>query len=141
MALFWKLSTASLQRRHTHAVIDSALDAAVELYLLGDVLDDICFRNKMMEVHVCHDLARVPSTSTLRKVWKRTPPSSRFRKMYVERFVLRIDRELFAKYLSSHPAELVQDVALLSLKRLATKNLDVFIAELDNFLEPVSEET
>lgn len=31
-------------------VVWSALNTAVELYLLGDVLDDICFRNKMMEI-------------------------------------------------------------------------------------------
>jgi hypothetical protein len=124
----------------TKYVIDSAIDAAIELYLLGDVLDDISFRNKMMEVQVCQDLGRVPCTATLREVWERTPPTSPLRKMYVERFILRVSREGITQNLKGYPLELVQEIALSSLKRLETKTLKAFTAELDSFLEPVPED-
>jgi hypothetical protein len=127
-------------REDAEKVKHSALDAAIELYLLGDILDDICFRNKMMDVLVCHDLKRVPSTNTLRELWKRTPPTSPLRKMYIDRFILRVNREGFAQNLKGYPQELVQEIALSSLKRLETKTLKAFTAELVSFLEPVPED-
>lgn len=85
-------------------------------------------------------MGRVPSTSTLRKLWKRTPATSLLRKMYVEKFVQRVRREGFAENLRLYPVELVQEIALSSLKQLATKKLEVFTTELECFLEPAPED-
>jgi hypothetical protein len=121
-----------------HDVIDAELDVAVELYLLGDILDDIRFRNKMMESLVCNDRGRVPHTDTLRKVWKRTPPASPLRKMYVENFVMRLGRDTFDRLIGYYPPELVQEVAMLCLKRLGISKEASFKEKLASFQEPVS---
>jgi hypothetical protein len=127
-------------KENTGAVLDSGLDAVVDLYILGDVLDDICLRNKMMEIQACHD-RQIPKVRTLNRLWKLTPPNSLIKKMYIEKLVQCVSREAFAKNLSHYPVELVQGVALSSLKRLETKNVKDFNAELDTFLELVPEDT
>jgi hypothetical protein len=118
-------------------VIDAALDAAVELYLLGDVLDDIRLRNTVMNVLVCNDWVRVPSRDTLHNVWKRTPPSSPLRKMVVERLVMRSDRVFLAKIVGVYPPELVQEVAVLAVTRIGISKEESFTSKLESFLEPV----
>jgi hypothetical protein len=121
-------------------VISSAIEMAVELYLLGDVLDDIRFRNKLMETLACVDLPYFPQPTTLCMLWNRTPPTSVIRKMYVEKFILAASRESMTKNIGEYPAELVQQIAVHSLYRIETVTRKLFDTKMASFLEPVSED-
>jgi hypothetical protein len=120
--------------------VHDALQAAIELYLLGDVLDDIRLRNKIVQVLVTDDLELVPGSRTLHQLWARTTPASLLRKMYVVIFTRRVDREEFAKIVASYPAELVQEIAVAALKQTERINAECFISKLAIFLEPVPED-
>ena len=85
------------------SVIEGTLDEALELYLLGDVLKDTRFRNKMMEIMVTTDVARLPTVDTLCKFWNRTPSNSMLRKMYVGRFMFEVNKKSFSKKHCSIP--------------------------------------
>lgn len=57
-------------------VVHSALDAAINLYLVGDFLDDVYFRNHIMEALVIHRLGYLPNVKMLHILWARTTPAS-----------------------------------------------------------------
>jgi hypothetical protein len=124
----------------TTRVKDSALDKGVELYLLGDFLNDIRFRNKMMEKLASHDLLRVPSLSQLGKLWEHTTPNSPLRKMFVEDFIMRMSRKDFTDSHKSYPVRLLQDIAVAALTRITPGTTELFHSKLPSFLEPVSED-
>jgi hypothetical protein len=55
-------------------VVHSALDAAINLYLVSDFLDDVHFRNHIMEALVIHRLGYLPNVKMLKNLWARTTP-------------------------------------------------------------------
>jgi hypothetical protein len=116
---------------------DVALGKAVELYLLGDVLDDIRFRNKMMEIQTCQqDLNRLPNVPTMNKLWRRTTHTSPLRKMYTEMIIMRF----LAENVGSYSPELARDILVASLKQIETSTVKPFTSKLATFLEPVPED-
>lgn len=76
----------------------------------------------------------------MRTLWKRTPPGSVLRKMYVENFITRLGRETFARLIGKYPRELVQEVAVGSLTRLETSKEEFFQSKLESFQELVSDD-
>lgn len=121
-------------------VVLSALDAAINLYLVGDFLDDVHLRNHIMEALFIHRLGYLPHVKMLKNLWARTTPASLLRKIFVEKIVVCGSRETFAMNISKYPAELVQEVALSSLTRLGTKDAATSSSKLESFLEPVPED-
>jgi hypothetical protein len=119
---------------------DSALDTGVELYLLGDFLNDIRFRNKVMGKLASNDLRRFPTLSKLEKVWERLSPNSLLRKMYVEDMIMRMSRKRFTDDHKLFPVGLLQDIAVAALTRIAPSKTQSFHTKLPSFLEPVSED-
>lgn len=116
-------------------------DGAIELYLLADVLDDVHLRNKMTEVLSYSDC--IASPTALCKLWDRTPLNSLIKKMYVEQFLMRTDRDEFAKFVTEYPAGLVQEVAAASLRLHSCammKRNEWSTTKLASYLEPVSED-
>jgi hypothetical protein len=83
-------------------VINATTTAMIEMYILGDVLDDIRFRNKMMERLVSRNLGCCPQITTICMLWERTTTMSPLRKMHVKVYILRVDRPRFARRLRWH---------------------------------------
>lgn len=107
-----------------------------ELYLLADALDDIKLRNKTMEIMVTQARG-LPHPHTLMRVYERTPCSSLIREMLVDRAVLRLRRDDFARYIAEYPAEFVQEVAMQLMGRESIASRDKFTARLPFYMEPV----
>ena len=124
----------------TAIAIGAAIETGLELYILGDVLDDIRFRNKMMENLANSDLRYFPHPATLCVLWERTPPTSLMRKMYVERLIMRADRKVVTALVKEYPTELIQQVVVESLLRIGVSTPEMFDAKVESFLEPVSED-
>lgn len=135
------LSAFTFTQKETSAMqINAARDVAkyVELYLLGDRLDDIGLRNKTMRTLVLetHATAR-PITAN--RVWDNTPGNSPIRRMIVDRAIALAPRTLLACSLTKYPKEFVEQVAQLLLQDTPTKDREHFNEKLASYLEQVQE--
>lgn len=107
-----------------------------ELYLLADTLDDVRLRNKVMEILV-KQTRGMPDLSTLKRVYQRTPSNSPFREMLVDRAVLQLGGDEFARTISDYPPEFVQEVAMLLMFSKCHTAKDKLIAKLPDYQETV----
>lgn len=89
----------------------------IDLYLLGDKLDDIQLRNgtitMLIDFSVKHNI--VISMTNIALIWDSTPRGSLLRKLILDLTVTRCSREDFARHLPIAPPEYVQEVALAAL--------------------------
>jgi hypothetical protein len=110
---------------------------AIDLYLLGDALDDLLLRNTAMRILVTkRGVWRVhPRIVTVNRAWNSTSPGSRLRRMIVDMTVQRMNR-VNTKDLDSYPQDLVKAVAMSSLQKIPTGSDAAFVSGLDNYLEP-----
>jgi hypothetical protein len=110
----------------------------VELYLLGDVLDDLQLRNAAMRTLVKKnkDWMIHPSTRIMTMIWNSTSPGSRLRQMLVDKTIIRFGRDEFEKHSANYPKDFIRAVAVALMKRVPTESCDVFAAGLDRYLEP-----
>jgi hypothetical protein len=108
----------------------------VNLYLLGDVLDDVAFRNAAMQLLYTHSetTKNQPSGPTIARIWENTPEKSLLRKWVLDVTVLRLSRESFAEEAANYPAEFVLQLAskLMREVKLTPKQLT---ARLSDYLE------
>lgn len=110
----------------------------IELYLLGDKLDDIDLRNKTMRTLVL-DASTIPHWTTTHRVWSNTPETSSLRRMIVDREIARTGRKFLASNLTKYPTEFVEQVALSLLQDTRTKDKKDFNEKLPSYLEQVQE--
>lgn len=95
----------------------------VDMYLLGDVLNDVKLRNRAMQLLSSHVInQRVPNTMTIRRIWDNTPTTSLLRNWVVDVLILKLSREYFVQNAATYPPELVLQVATRLLKQ--TEKLD-----------------
>lgn len=115
------------------------LRAIIELYLLGDVLDDVLLRNAAMRSLVINIPVWnvVPSVSLVTHIWASTPTKSPLRQLIIDIVVKRVGRASVETCVSvDHPAEFVHSIAVVSLKQLSTVSAEKFISGLNGYLEP-----
>jgi hypothetical protein len=114
----------------------------VDLYLLGDVLDDVKLRNKAMQLLNAHVAAHLsPGFATICHVWENTPPSSILRKWMVEVTIMKLKSESFAENAGNYPADYVVQVATTLLHRTKGFTPQKMIERLSSpeFFEPESD--
>jgi hypothetical protein len=109
----------------------------VELYLLGDTLDDVSLRNrtKSMLLTSMHDLETLVGSAIVRLVWTSTPPGSLLRKMIVDVTVGTQTAEDFAKELSEDPPEFVQEVAVAALRAFRGTHWSTIVEQGSQYME------
>jgi hypothetical protein len=125
--LAW-LYSKKLQAASKEAQV-AVMHATIDLYILGDVLDDIRLRNAAIELLFMLEPSSehgLPSIDTVEKMWTQTPPNSFLRNMYVEKYVFRLEAEYFRTWIA---------VAAL---RYRSDNQG-FKSKLESFLELVPE--
>lgn len=119
------------------ATASDGLRQSVDMYLLGEFLDDIKLRNKTLEAihrHMIVDLLH-PGAAETKLIWEKTQPSSPLRRLVIDATVQRMSSVAFKQHISDWPADLVQQVAV-SLKQQATSvTCDDFQANLTTYLE------
>lgn len=112
-------------------------EALVELYLLGNTLDDIKLRDsaKSMLFYTikCHET--LPCESTVEMIWNSTPSGSLLRKMIVDAFVATADRDMFAEAIHKFPADFAREVAAAALKAASTSSWDCLADKLWQYTE------
>jgi len=108
----------------------------IDLYLLGDSLDDIQLRNQTMEelYEGMDDETDLPDSCFIAKAWSSTPPSSLMRKLLVDHIVTYLSKDGLARNVATYPPELVQQIAVaaLGLRRTEPRSFD----KREGYLEP-----
>jgi hypothetical protein len=85
----------------------------VNLYLIGDLLDDIQLRNlATREMFAGMKAVGLPCSDTMARVCSLTPPGSLFRKMMVDCTVDFLSPTAFAESVATDPPEFVREVAI-----------------------------
>lgn len=100
-----------MRREHTEQMVH------MQLYVLGDMLQDIRLRNRVLIVLAVKFRSwrcRL-HISTLTYVWKNTVANASLRSLLKDRLIMCGVRESFKKNISRYPAELVQEVAATML--------------------------
>jgi hypothetical protein len=108
----------------------------LELYLVGDALDDLLLRNKVIRLLVM-DTSVLPRPSIVERVWKKTPESSPIRKVLVDRATIRTKRDFLTSNLVHFPRGFVLQVAVSLLQEVPAKGKELLEAKLPSYLEPV----
>jgi hypothetical protein len=114
----------------------------VELYLLGDVLDNVELRNKAMKLLSAHvTVYPQPSFQTIDRIWKNTPTNSVLRNWVVDFTILGSSREYFAKHAEDYPADFMSRVATRLLQQTEKDNWLEMVGRLPSqeYLEPESD--
>jgi hypothetical protein len=85
----------------------------VQLYLLGDKLDDVKLRNKAIKAltNYCVVDKISPCTNIVKLIWNNTTPGSLLRKWVIDDLLMTGSRTSFQKNLPEHPSELIQQMA------------------------------
>lgn len=108
---------------------DRLVAKLLELYILGDALDDIHLRNRVLQILVLETTV-LPHAETVKRVWEKTPEHSSIRKMIVRRAVLRTDRADLMEDLKNFTADFVLQVAVSLLGLVPAKEKKSFEEEL-----------
>jgi hypothetical protein len=113
-------------------------DMFIDLYLLGDVLDDIQLRRvatcavfKILEVG-----GKLPNPDIIAVIWSSTPPGSLFRKQLVDYTVARIRLDTFIHLMPQYPLEFVQEVAVAALRKSPSVKMVDAMGDGSQYLEP-----
>jgi hypothetical protein len=114
------------------------LDLFVELYLLGDSLDDVQLRNLATQ-RFCNCLEgtnKLPPPLTYVKIWSSTPSGSLFRKQLVDIVVARYERDTMAKTIAQYPSEFIQEFAIAAFFKAPLTTWEAAIGDNTKYLEP-----
>jgi hypothetical protein len=109
----------------------------INLYLLGDSLDDVSLRKAATQAIFSHLKAGsgILTPSILANVWSSTPPRSLFRKLLVDCTVGCTDRDSLAKLLESYPPAYIQEVAMAALRKRPTTSFEKSMGNGVQYLE------
>lgn len=122
----------------SQATLQDNLEMSVKLYLLGDTLEDVRLRNKVLRaLNSYSSIDKLqPGPKSHRLIWDSTPPSSPLRRWAIDAAILRVRRENFERNLSSYPMGFVRQVALKKLmQQKPTVAVKTFQAKLPEYIE------
>jgi hypothetical protein len=95
---------------------EPSIRALIELYLLGEFLNDVKLRNATMRLLVAsvHTYKTFPKVGSIKSIWNNTAPNSLLRSWIVDVAAKYYDKAAFAEHALTFPAEFVLQVALNS---------------------------
>lgn len=119
------------------STVDDSIYMMIQLYLLGDKLDDKRLRNKALKaLHSYVTIDNVqPGATDIKRIWRETPPSSLLRKWVIDVTILRSDRKNFKNGMAEFPSEFVQDLALKFIEQTPLITVKDFQVKLSLYVE------
>lgn len=102
--------------------LDKQQARLMDLYILGDIVDDYQLRNATMKRLIANVRKGVESvqSSQLVKVYAATMTGSPLRRFIVDWTLRNFDRESIKLYIAQDPAEFVQELAVAALDQVET---------------------
>jgi hypothetical protein len=98
----------------------------MDMYILGDVLDDYQLRNASMRRLIANTRKEMTilTSRQVHKVYEATTTGSPLRKFIVNWLLSSFDRDDLKASIASEPAEFVRELALAALQRIEHENTD-----------------
>lgn len=96
------------------ATASQEVNMSVELYLLGDLLDNVKLRNATVKAilqHLGKDRLH-PGPRNAQLVWEKTLPTSPIRRLMIDAIVLRSSHKCFEEKIEEWPVDMVRRVAV-----------------------------
>jgi hypothetical protein len=121
-----------------HYKIDRNIIRHLELYILGDVLDDVRLRNSVLRTLVTK-IQSLGSPEGLKLVWEKMPDNAPIRRMLVDRATLRTRQDYLIENVAQYPESFVQQVTATLLQGVPGRSKEVFEARLPSYLETVGD--
>jgi hypothetical protein len=120
---------------------DYIVNGLIELYLLGDVLNDVRLRNKALR-SITAEMKRLriflnPGQCDL--IWEHTSTNSSIRKCMVDHLVSLLAPQVFHQYAEKYPADLVLRTARVLMDRYVKYRLgdkQALEARVESYMEP-----
>jgi hypothetical protein len=125
----WVYSSAvdpGLQQENSPVKLARYYGHLIELYLLGDVLDDMEFRNKALDslnAAVCNEM-KFFSAKHCHLIWEHTAPNSPLQKWTVDAFLTLFHHSIMAQEGHLFPAEFVLQVAIKAMDMMKVRTAD-----------------
>lgn len=123
------------------STVSRNIDMMIDLYLLGDKLDDIKLRNKTLKA--LHSYATIdktlPGAQNIGIIWEGTPSSSPLRRCALDSLVARRSRKGFERSIARYPSAFVQELALMSLQQIPMIAEQDFRMKLPLYIEAEEE--
>lgn len=117
--------------------MDDNIDMMIDLYLLGDKLEDIKLRNKTLKA--LHSYATIdnihPNYHNITEIWHSTPPSSLLRTWILDLTISRLRRKSFEDNLTDYPSDFVRELALKALQQIPIVASEKFQVKSPLYLE------
>jgi hypothetical protein len=122
---------------------NKTVDQLVELYLLGDILDDVRLRNKVLQTmnsFVCEQ-SLVLGPEMCHLIWEHTSLNSPLRKWTFDATVSLLSPHVFELYGMEWPAEIILHVAVTFMKMHADEEVDTegLTKRLGDYIEETSD--
>lgn len=113
------------------------LDMSVELYLLGDLLDDVKLRNATVKALLRHmkEDRLCPGPLLMGRIFERTAPTSLLRTLIVDITIMTVNRRKIEESIVNWPVDLVRQLALKSMQRLPRVHSRKVLEQSSEYLE------
>jgi hypothetical protein len=109
----------------------------IQLYLLGDKLDDMGLRNKALKA--LHSYASIddvqPAVVDIELIWRELPPNSLLREWAIDVTISRLSRKGAKDDVARYPSEFAQELALKLLQQTPLVAKKDFQAKLPLYVE------
>lgn len=117
-------------------VTSSLTSNLVNLYLLGDMVDDKTLRNKVMDAlqTSTHERQKGLSTHTICHIWESTVEGSTLRKWAFDMILLK-QRNTFEENSTKYPPDFVRKIAVELMKQPSDISSAAFLARSQKYQE------
>jgi hypothetical protein len=121
--------------------IDKQQAKLMDMYILGDVVDDYQLRNASMRRLIANTRKEMTilTSRQVHKVYEATTTGSPLRKFIVNWLLSSFDRDDLKASIASEPAEFVRELALAALQRIEPEGTDEVFETLTRMFEPEKE--
>jgi hypothetical protein len=121
--------------------IDKQQAKLMDMYILGDVVDDYQLRNATMKRLIANTRKDIKTLTReqVHKVYEATTTGSPLRKFIVNWLLTGFDRDDIKASIASEPAEIVRELALAALERVEPEDDEKVFEFLTGMFEPEKE--
>ena len=111
----------------------------LKLYMLGNMLQDVRLRNKVIEAfidaYVAPSPVMLPGPTGVTYIYENTAQPAPMRRLLGHVTLSRVSREALEKNVSKYPRELVDSLAVSAAQKVATTSVGAFNEKRANYPE------
>jgi hypothetical protein len=121
----------------------SVLTELIDLYLLGDMLDDVKLRNMTIQTLTSQVATTdwIPGCSDYNLIWENTTSNSPLRRWALDTLVALLDIEALERNIANYPADLTQQIAVKFMHQIPDRIITTegYISKSLDYMEPTDD--